>query len=71
MIEAVGHEYLDDYFQQCGRLLKPQGSMLLQAIVMPDRGYQNYLRSVDFIRRYIFPGGCLPSVTSILDSVIA
>jgi cyclopropane-fatty-acyl-phospholipid synthase len=69
MIEAVGHQYLDNYFQQCGRLLKPQGSMLLQAIVMPDRGYQNYLRSVDFIRRYIFPGGCLPSVTSILDSV--
>jgi cyclopropane-fatty-acyl-phospholipid synthase len=69
MIEAVGHEYLDNYFQQCSRLLKPQGSMLLQAIVMPERGYQKYLQSVDFIRRYIFPGGCLPSVASILDSV--
>jgi cyclopropane-fatty-acyl-phospholipid synthase len=69
MIEAVGHEYLDTYFAQCSKLLKPQGSLLLQAIVMPERGYQQYLRSVDFIRRYIFPGGCLPSVSSILDSV--
>jgi len=69
MIEAVGHEYLDHYFHQCSKLLKPQGSMLLQAIVMPERGYRQYLRSVDFIRRYIFPGGCLPSIASILDSV--
>lgn len=69
MIEAVGHQYLGDYFRQCGRLLKPAGSMLLQAIVMPERGYRQYLRSVDFIRRYIFPGGCLPSVSSILESV--
>lgn len=69
MIEAVGHEYLDHYFRQCSRLLKPHGSMLLQAIVMPERGYQQYLGSVDFIRRYIFPGGCMPSVASILESV--
>lgn len=69
MIEAVGHEYLDHFFRQCGKVLKPQGSMLLQAIVMPERGYKQYLRSVDFIRRYIFPGGCLPSVASILESV--
>jgi cyclopropane-fatty-acyl-phospholipid synthase len=69
MIEAVGHEYLDTYFHKCGELLKPDGSMLLQAIVMPERGYRQYLRSVDFIRRYVFPGGCLPSVASILESV--
>ncbi len=69
MIEAVGHEFLDTYFRQCAALLKPAGSMLLQAIVMPDRGYQRYLGSIDFIRRYIFPGGCLPSVASILESV--
>jgi cyclopropane-fatty-acyl-phospholipid synthase len=43
--------------------------MLLQAIVMPERGYKSYLRSVDFIQRYIFPGGCLPSLGSILTSV--
>ncbi|MES1212965.1 MAG: cyclopropane-fatty-acyl-phospholipid synthase family protein [Singulisphaera sp.] len=69
MIEAVGHEYLNAYFAQCAALLRPEGSLLLQAIVMPERGYKRYLRTVDFIRRYVFPGGCLPSVSSILDAV--
>lgn len=68
MIEAVGHEFLDAYLGKCGQLLKPDGSMLLQAIVMPERGYRQYLDSVDFIRRYVFPGGCLPSLASILES---
>lgn len=68
MIEAVGHEYLPEFFRQCGELLKPQGSMLLQAIVMPERGYAQYLRSVDFIRQSIFPGGCLPSVAAMLEA---
>jgi cyclopropane-fatty-acyl-phospholipid synthase len=69
MIEAVGHQYLDAYFGKCSELLKPDGSMLLQAIVMPERRYDEYLHSVDFIRRYIFPGGCLPSVATILESI--
>ena len=69
MVEAVGHEYLDAFFQKCGELLEPKGTMLLQTIVMPERGYQQYLHSVDFIRRYIFPGGCLPSVASLLESI--
>lgn len=69
MIEAVGHERLDEYFRQCGRLLKPGGTFLLQAIVMPEQGYDDYLRGVDFIQRYVFPGGCLPSTGSILQSV--
>lgn len=69
MIEAVGHRYLDAYFRKCRELLKPNGSMLMQAIVMPERGYDRYLHSVDFIRRYVFPGGCLPSVASILESI--
>ena len=69
MIEAVGHQYLDTYFRKCGELLKPDGSMVLQAIVMPERRYDEYLHSVDFIRRYVFPGGCLPSLASILESV--
>ncbi|MGD9633157.1 MAG: class I SAM-dependent methyltransferase [Pirellulales bacterium] len=69
MIEAVGHDYLDAYFGRCGELLKPDGSMLLQAIVMPERRYRQYLRSVDFIRRYVFPGGCLPSLATTLESV--
>ena len=69
MIEAVGHRFLDQYFQKCGELLQPDGSFVLQAIVMPERGYKRYLQSVDFIQRYVFPGGCLPSQTAILESV--
>jgi cyclopropane-fatty-acyl-phospholipid synthase len=43
--------------------------MLLQAIVIPDQRYDRYRRSVDFIQRYIFPGGCLPSVGAICNSL--
>lgn len=69
MIEAVGHQYFDAYFRQCGRLLKSGGQMLLQAIVMPEKRYKQYLRSVDFVQKYIFPGGCLPSITAMQQSV--
>ncbi|MCA9080716.1 MAG: class I SAM-dependent methyltransferase [Planctomycetaceae bacterium] len=62
MIEAVGHEFLPQYFQACHNLLKPGGRMVIQAITMPDHRYEVYRRSVDFIQRYIFPGGHLPSV---------
>ncbi len=65
MIEAVGHRFLDIYFAQCCRLLKPDGMMALQAITIPDGRYDAYRRSVDFIQRYIFPGGCLPSISAI------
>lgn len=68
MIEAVGHRNLDRFFGQCNHLLRPDGSMMLQAIVMPEQGYSRYLKSVDFIQRYIFPGGCLPSLGSMLAS---
>jgi cyclopropane-fatty-acyl-phospholipid synthase len=68
MIEAVGREYFDVYFRKCSELLRPEGSLVLQAIVMPERGYDQYLKNVDFIRRYVFPGGCLPSLGAMLDS---
>jgi len=68
MIEAVGHRYFDDYFRACSRLLRPDGAMLLQSIVMQDKHYEPYLRSVDFIQRYVFPGGCLPSLGAIVGS---
>lgn len=61
MIEAVGDEFHKTYFQQCSQLLNDDGLMLIQAITIPDQRYQQYRRSVDFIRKYIFPGGCLPS----------
>jgi cyclopropane-fatty-acyl-phospholipid synthase len=69
MIEAVGHQYYDDYFRQCSQLLKPDGLMLLQAITIADQRYEAARKSVDFIQRYIFPGSCIPSVTAMLKSV--
>jgi cyclopropane-fatty-acyl-phospholipid synthase len=68
MIEAVGHRYLPVYFRQCAALLKPDGLMLLQAITIRDQRYAQAQRSVDFIQRYIFPGGALPSLTVLLDT---
>ena len=68
MIEAVGYRHFDQYFESLGRLLRPDGSLVLQAIVMPERGYSSYLQSVDFIQRFIFPGGCLPSLSAMLES---
>jgi cyclopropane-fatty-acyl-phospholipid synthase len=65
MIEAVGYEYFETFFRQCARLLKPQGRMLLQAIVIRDPLFAAHRHSVDFIRTYVFPGGCLPSITAL------
>jgi cyclopropane-fatty-acyl-phospholipid synthase len=62
MIEAVGHEYLGTFFATCSHLLKPDGKMLIQAITIADGRYEKYRKSVDFIQKYIFPGGCLPSL---------
>lgn len=69
MIEAVGHGFLPQYFATCRNLLRPGGRMLIQAITMPDQRYDRYRRSIDFIRRYIFPGGHLPSVTAMQQAV--
>ncbi|VFR37180.1 Cyclopropane-fatty-acyl-phospholipid synthase, plant type [plant metagenome] len=69
MIEAVGHRYLPTYFHQCASLLKPDGLMLLQAITIRDQRYARARRSVDFIQKYIFPGGALPSVSRMADVV--
>lgn len=69
MIEAVGHQYLDDYFRRCGALLKPAGAMFLQAITIRDQFYDQARRSVDFIKRFIFPGSFIPSVKAIMDSL--
>lgn len=69
MIEAVGHQYLDTYFAKCSSLLKPDGLMLLQAITIRDQLYAQAVKSVDFIKRYIFPGGFIPSVNAISESL--
>jgi len=61
MIEAVGHQYFTTFFKKCNELLKEDGLMLIQAITISDQRYHKAKSSVDFIQRYIFPGGCLPS----------
>jgi cyclopropane-fatty-acyl-phospholipid synthase len=61
MIEAVGWKDFDTFFRVCSDRLTPDGSMLLQAIVMDDRAYQVERASKSFIRTLIFPNGCLPS----------
>lgn len=69
MIEAVGHQYLDIYLATVDRLLKDDGLALIQAITIRDQRYAAAKRDVDFIKRYIFPGGFLPSHQAMLDSM--
>ncbi len=69
MIEAVGHQYFDAFFQKCGQLLKPAGEMVMQSITIVDHRFEHHKRTVDFIKQYIFPGGCLPSVTALGQSM--
>ena len=69
MIEAVGHAYYRQYFSGCASLLKPDGLMLLQAITVPDQRFDYAQKSVDFIQKYIFPGGSLPSHEAIISHV--
>lgn len=68
MIEAVGHEYFATFFRQCQQLLKADGLMMLQAILIPDQRYARYRKSQDFIQRHIFPGGCLPSLGALCSA---
>lgn len=68
MFEAVGKEYFEVFFQKCESLLAPNGVMVMQTITMPDIRYKQYAKGVDFIQKYIFPGGHLPSVAKILET---
>ncbi|NBB92671.1 MAG: methyltransferase domain-containing protein [Gammaproteobacteria bacterium] len=69
MIEAVGHHYLDTYLEKIDSLLKPDGLALIQAITIEDYRYASALKTVDFIKRYIFPGAFIPSVSAITASM--
>ncbi len=69
MIEAVGAEYYNEFFECCAGLLKPGGTMALQAITIADQQFESARRSVDFIQRHIFPGSCIPSVTALCSSM--
>jgi len=70
MLEAVGKEFLATYFECIDKLLRPDGGIaVFQCITMPESRYENYSKSQDFIRKYIFPGGHLPTVTQLVESI--
>jgi cyclopropane-fatty-acyl-phospholipid synthase len=65
MLEAVGYEFLPDYFARCARALAPDGRLAIQTITMPDDRFDAYRRSVDWMQTYIFPGTLIPSLGAI------
>jgi cyclopropane-fatty-acyl-phospholipid synthase len=67
MIEAVGAQYLPTYFAKCRQLLKPNGLALIQAITIEDSRYYKALHTVDYIKRYIFPGSFIPCVSVLVS----
>jgi cyclopropane-fatty-acyl-phospholipid synthase len=69
MIEAVGWQHIGTFFHCCSELLHSHGAMLLQAITIDDRAYEVEKASKSFIKEYIFPGGCLPSMEVIMRNV--
>jgi cyclopropane-fatty-acyl-phospholipid synthase len=69
MIEAVGHHFIDAYFNACSERLNDDGMMALQAITITDQVYDSHIRNPDFIKRYIFPGSFIPSISAITRSV--
>ncbi len=69
MIEAVGLDHLDTYFEKCSSLVKKDGVMALQAITIRDQSYESARKSVDFIQRHIFPGSGIPSMHAMMNSV--
>jgi cyclopropane-fatty-acyl-phospholipid synthase len=68
MVEAVGHQFLDGYFGKCASLLAPGGLALVQAITIEDHRYAQALRSVDFIKRHVFPGSFIPCASVLVES---
>ena len=69
MIEAIGYRNYDSYFNKCAELLRPDGLMLLQSITIADQRFDVAKKSIDYIQRFIFPGGCLPSVAALSDAI--
>jgi cyclopropane-fatty-acyl-phospholipid synthase len=69
MIEAIGHRQFEEFFRRCAERLAPGGQMLLQSITIADHRYARVRDEVDFIKRYIFPGSCLPSVSALAQAM--
>jgi cyclopropane-fatty-acyl-phospholipid synthase len=71
MVEAVGAANLPEYFSAIGRLLEPEGLALIQAITIEDHRYEQALRAVDYIKRFVFPGAFIPSIAALLSAKTA
>jgi cyclopropane-fatty-acyl-phospholipid synthase len=71
MIEAIGHRQFGEFFRRSGELLTRDGRMLLQSITIADRHYARARDEVDFIKRYIFPGCCIPSVGALTEAMVS
>ncbi|KAI5649663.1 hypothetical protein M9H77_35668 [Catharanthus roseus] len=69
MLEAVGHEFMGKFFSCCDTILAEDGILVLQFISIPDERYNEYRQSSDFIKEYIFPGGCLPSLSQVTSAM--
>jgi cyclopropane-fatty-acyl-phospholipid synthase len=69
MIEAIGHQFLGDYFRCCAERLQPGGRMLLQAITIADRHYARTRDEVDFIKRHVFPGAFIPAISAMAQAM--
>ena len=69
MIEAVGEKYWPIYFNQIKKLLKPNGNAVIQVITIDDKYFDDYKKFPDFIQKYIFPGGMLPSISALEEPI--
>lgn len=69
MVEHVGHEYMDEFFSSCEYHLAKDGLFVLQFSSVPEERYDEYRRSSDFIKEYIFPGACVPSLARITSAM--
>lgn len=65
MLEAVGYEYLPQFFTRCAHALSPGGRLAVQTISMPDDRFESYRKRVDWMQTYIFPGTLIPSIGAI------
>jgi cyclopropane-fatty-acyl-phospholipid synthase len=71
MLEAVGREHWPTFFEVCHARLAPGGAIAIQTIGMPDHRFEVYARHADWIQKYIFPGGMLPSIGALLTASAA
>ena len=70
MIEAVGEKYWKNYFKKIKDVLKKDGLAGIQVILINNKSYQRYSKSVDFIQKYVFPGGMLPSQEKLNENYV-